>query len=191
MNLIFITHPEVIVDPSVPVVEWQLSAEGARRMREFTGSDVAQRIQTIWCSHERKAIEAAGILGGIAVSQDIHLGENDRGATGFLPPAEFERMADAFFANPEQDVRGWERAIDAQSRIRSAVDRIIDSHSKGDLAIVSHGAVGTLLRSAYLGRPINRDDDQPFQGHFWVASLPERKVLHGWRSIAPRRASNI
>ena len=60
---------------------------------------------------------------GIEVASD--LGENNRSATGFLPPAEFEKVADAFFANPEESVRGWERAIDAQRRIREAVDRIV------------------------------------------------------------------
>jgi hypothetical protein len=32
--------------------------------------------------------------------------ENDRAATGFLPPAEFEVTADAFFARPRESVRG-------------------------------------------------------------------------------------
>ena len=45
------------------------------------------------------------------------LGENDRSSTGYLPKAEFEAVADAFFARPEESVRGWERAVDAQRRI--------------------------------------------------------------------------
>ena len=32
------------------------------------------------------------------------LGENDRSATGYLPKAEFEAMADAFFARPDESV---------------------------------------------------------------------------------------
>lgn len=51
--------------------------------------------------------------------------ENDRSATGFLPPSEFESVADEFFAKPEVRVRGWEPAIDAQARIRSEVDAVL------------------------------------------------------------------
>ena len=42
------------------------------------------------------------------------LHENDRSATGYLPPNQFEAMADRFFAEPQASVLGWERAVDAQ-----------------------------------------------------------------------------
>jgi broad specificity phosphatase PhoE len=90
---------------------------------------------------------------GIGFEVMAELGENDRSATGFLPPEEFERVADQFFANPETSIRGWERAIDAQTRIVRAVERI---ESKGPTAIVSHGAVGTLLYCHLAGKPIDR-----------------------------------
>jgi broad specificity phosphatase PhoE len=121
---------------------------------------------------------------GIGVEPD--LGENDRSATGYLPPDEFERTADAFFARPEESCRGWERAIDAQRQIREAVERILLRHGNGDAAIVAHGAVGTLLLCSCLGMRIDRAADQPFQGHYWAAGLPELRVRHGWRPIAPR-----
>ena len=114
------------------------------------------------------------------------MGENDRSATGFLPPSEFEEVADAFFAAPELSVRGWERAVDAQTRIRKAVSRIVAGHGDGDLAIVSHGAVGTLLFCALAGRGIARSFDQPFQGHVWTARLPDLVPKTGWVPIAPR-----
>lgn len=156
-------------------------------MQEFAGKDVVGGVTSVWSSTERKAVEAAEILAaarGLEVRVERDLGENDRTATGFLPPAEFEQVADRFFADPESSVRGWERAVDAQARIRHAVDRIVTSHKQGDLAIVSHGAVGTLLLCAYLGHPVDRKEDQPFQGHYWIASLPTKTVLHGWKPIA-------
>ena len=43
-------------------------------------------------------------------------------------------------------VRGWERAIDAQRRIVAAVEQVVLTAPKlGDVAIVSHEGVGTLL----------------------------------------------
>jgi hypothetical protein len=66
-------------------------------------------------------------------------GENDRSATGYLPRVEFETVADNFFACPENSVRGWERAIDAQRRIAEAVNRAISlAAADTDMAIISH-----------------------------------------------------
>jgi hypothetical protein len=60
----------------------------------------------------------------VPASKVADLGENDRSATGFLPPEEFERVADEFFGSPEKSARGWERAGDAQVRIVRAVEGI-------------------------------------------------------------------
>ncbi|MGW6781034.1 histidine phosphatase family protein [Brucella pseudogrignonensis] len=186
-KLYFITHPEVVVDPDTPIERWNLSAQGIDRMREFAASPVPANVGAIWSSTETKAIEAAGILAG-ALGLGIHvskeLGENDRSATGFLPPAEFETVADSFFAEPEVSIRGWERAIDAQVRIRDAVSKIVVEHTEGDLAIVAHGAVGTLLFCAFSGAPISRSYDQPSQGHFWQVTLPELCPQEGWKPIS-------
>ena len=111
---------------------------------------------------------------------DEALGENDRSATGFLPPAEFERTADAFFARPQESVRGWERAVDAQARILGAVGRICEGAS-GTTVIVAHGGVGTLLMCHLMGVAIDRAHDQPGQGHYFTVT--EGAIEHGWRPI--------
>jgi broad specificity phosphatase PhoE len=185
----FITHPEVVVDPAVPVPRWHLSERGIARMRAFAASPDLDQVTAIRASRETKAIEAAGLLAGrlglaVGIEPDLH--ENDRAATGFLPPPEFEAMADAFFARPDESVRGWERAADAQHRVSAATDRILQGHPGGDIAIVAHGAVGTLLLCQYLGVPISRSLDQPFQGHYWVFDIGSRRVIETWRPIAPR-----
>ena len=188
-RLIFITHPEVIVDPLVPIERWRLSETGVRRMQAFAEDPVTADVTAIWSSAETKAREAAAILAsrlGLAVKVDERLGENDRSATGFLPPDEFERAADAFFAEPTESFRGWERAVDAQQRVVTAVTSVLEAHTGGDVAIVAHGGVGALLLCALLDRAISRDMDQPSQGHYWVATLPDLRVEHGWRPIAPR-----
>jgi broad specificity phosphatase PhoE len=146
-------------------------------------------VSAVWASPDTKAIEAGGLLAGwlrLPVLTCEALCENDRSSTGYLPPDEFEKMADAFFASPEESVRGWERAVDAQARIWTAVSGIIADHPDGDLAIVAHGAVGTLLLCSLLDHPITRAADQPGQGSYWSATLPGQKVVHGWRPIARR-----
>ena len=188
-RLLFITHPEVVVDPETPIERWHLSAVGTERMRVFSRSPITSNVRTIWSSAETKAIEAAGILAaarGLGIQIEKELRENDRSATGYLPPSEFESVADAFFATPTASIRGWERAIDAQARVRKAVLKIVTDHTEGDLAIVAHGAVGTLLLCALTGQAIARSFDQPFQGHYWTAALSDLKPEKGWMPIAPR-----
>lgn len=186
---LFITHPDVIVDPARPVPRWSLNAKGIARMRHYVDGSDHGAVTAVWASEETKAIEAAGLLAarlGLGVSVHPGLGENDRSATGFLPPPEFEAMADAFFARPEESVRGWERAVDAQARVAAAVETILASHAGGDIAFVAHGGVGTLLLCHLLGHPIDRALDQPFQGHVFTFDVETRTVLTRWQPIAPR-----
>lgn len=114
------------------------------------------------------------------------LGENDRSATGYLPKAEFEATADIFFAQPEESVRGWERAVDAQSRIVTAMERVIaQAPPRGNVAIVAHGGVGALLLCHLKSVPISQSEDQPSAGGGCVYSLEisTRALLSGWRLI--------
>jgi broad specificity phosphatase PhoE len=158
-------------------------------MRLFAASPTVADVTEIWASAEVKAQEAAALLGerlGVPVCTEPELHENDRTATGFLPPAEFETVADDFFRYPERRIRGWERAVDAQRRFAAAVDRVLAQARAGDLAIVAHGGVGSLLLCRYLDAPISRTFDQPFQGHVWTFDRDTRQVLSRWTPIAPR-----
>lgn len=183
MRLVFVTHPQVAIDAAVPVPRWRLSDAGTARMRAFADSGVLDGTTGVWASTEAKAIEGAGIVAagfGLPVHVDAELGENDRSATGYLPPAEFEATADAFFARPEESVRGWERAVDAQARVVGAVERIM-AGSTGPVTVVAHGAVGALLLCRTLGVPISRTHDQPAPGCFYI--VENGQLLHGWRPI--------
>ncbi|ABG30724.1 histidine phosphatase family protein [Roseobacter denitrificans] len=185
-RLIFITHPEVKVDAAIPVTDWALSETGCRRAAGFARSDVVANVTNIWASAERKAQQTADFIAqraGVPVQTNEHLGENDRSATGFLPPPEFEAAADSFFAQPDVSFRGWETARAAQGRIENAVRGIAAHHGTGDLAIVAHGAVGTLLYCAFKGLPISRAYDQPSQGHYWSAELSDLQPQHHWKPI--------
>ncbi|MGO8572680.1 histidine phosphatase family protein, partial [Rhizobium ruizarguesonis] len=84
-------------------------------------------------------------------------GVNDRSATGFLPPPQFEEAADWFFAHTEQRFKGWERAVDAQARIVEAVNAVLATHdATSQIAFVGHGGVGKLLKCHLAGSPITR-----------------------------------
>lgn len=189
-RVLFITHADVVIDPAVPVPEWPLSTEGQRRHTVFNHSAAITGLSAIYSSHERKAVDAATILSaatGLPVTRVRDLHENDRSATGYLPKAEFEATADAFFAHPTRSIRGWERAADAQARIVGCVRGIVAAdHSGGDIAIVAHGGVGALLLAHLSGADISRRFDQPGQGGGnWFAFDPDAWVVtQGWRDIA-------
>ena len=136
-------------------------------------------------SAETKATDTAEILAGVlGLEIEVHerMHENDRSATGYLPPKIFEATANQFFASPEQSVRGWERAVDAQKRIVEEAEMVMVKHQHGDLLLVGHGGVGTLLYCHYAGLPVDRQYDQPPNGGGNVIALDinNRTALHGW-----------
>jgi broad specificity phosphatase PhoE len=186
----FLTHPDVLIDSSVPVADWKLSPRGRERMTRALALPWVDGVRAVWCSAERKARDGAEILAGhlgLPVNTLAELGENDRSASGYLPKAEFEAVADLFFANPERSVRGWERAADAQCRIVAAVDRVLacSAGCGGDIAIVSHGGVGALLLCHLRECAIGREHDQPpgNGGNYFAFDVETQSVQHGWRSV--------
>lgn len=169
MRALYVTHPQVRIDANIPVPQWGLSDEGRVRAMAFALRGVVPKGAMIFSSCERKALELAALLAeaaGTSVISDHLMGENDRSATGFLPPALFEAMAGRFFAQPQISADGWERAVDAQSRIVAAVVAALASVPDDTPAIFcGHGAVGTLLKCHVGGRPIARSEDQSRHAH--------------------------
>jgi broad specificity phosphatase PhoE len=111
-TIYFITHPDVEIDPAIPVPEWRLSTRGRKRMHSLLNQPWVRHLSAVWCSTERKANDGAEIIANAIGKVPLHLatlGENDRSATGYLPKAEFEAAADAFFAQSYDSVRGWDR----------------------------------------------------------------------------------
>ena len=169
---IYLTHPEVVIDPKVPVPDWGLSEPGRSRAAKTADLPWAKEIRHVVASGERKAIETADIFAtafGLPVLTVDAMHENDRSATGFLPPDAFERLADAFFANPQRSIQGWEPAADAQNRIVGAVRAFLASVPEDDpVLFAGHGGVGTLLKCHILNTTISRAHDQIGGGHWYL-----------------------
>ncbi len=147
-------------------------------------------IGAVWCGTERKARDAAEVLAAhlnLPLVELADLGENDRSFTGYLPREEFEVMADRIFADPAHSVRGWETALDAQRRIVPAIEHIraTEAPLDRDVAVIAHGAVGTLLLCCLRGNTISREHDQPSNngGNFFAFDLKSRHLHHGWQPI--------
>ena len=178
MTAYAITHPEVDVDPAVPVPQWGLSPAGRARVEQLLRLPWTRTLVRVVSSTETKAVQTARALAGplgLPVLTDPELGENDRSATGFVPPAEFEQLADAFFARPEDSVHGWERAVEGAA---------------GDVAVVAHGGVGTLLWCRLAGVRVDRRHDQPGQGSWFAFEPPTGQPAAPWARIgAPPAAT--
>ncbi|WP_439691367.1 histidine phosphatase family protein [Curtobacterium sp. SP.BCo] len=180
----FLTHAEVVVEPDRPIESWGLSADG--RARAAGSATVAwdPGVRRIVSSTEQKAVDTAEVLAGavgLVPSRDAALGEIDRSATGFLPLDEFEGVVDAFFGAPEESVRGWERAVDAQERIVRAVRAL--TRDGGDVTVVSHGAVGALLLADLRGEPVSRVLDQPGMGSVFTFDPRAWRATSGWSRV--------
>ncbi|WP_316247451.1 hypothetical protein ROLI_007970 [Roseobacter fucihabitans] len=183
---IYLSHPEVEIDPNTPVPEWGLSGVGrartaalAARLGDLSGWSVVS-------SGEQKAIETGEPLAALTgkpliIRADMH--ENDRSATGYQPRAAFEALADAFFAQPDVSVQGWESARAAQMRIVQEVRAAVLEHPDIPLIFTGHGGVGTLLYCHLAGHPISRRWDQTGGGHWFRFAADMSSVEQGWAAM--------
>lgn len=189
-SILFLTHPEVVIDPAVPVPRWPLSEKGRRRAGLFVDEALAGRnVTAVWSSDEQKALDGGAIIAarlGTPHRVDPELGENDRSSTGYVAPPEFWEIVAEFFAKPDVSVRGWAKARDEQARIVRAVTRLArEEATSGDIVVVSHGGVGQLL-TAHLQRvEIGREDkpQHPGGGCWLEIDRGSLEIQGGWRSV--------
>lgn len=186
-RILFVTHPEVVIDPHVPVPEWPLSEIGRGRMEAFAERLAGEPVAAVWSSAERKARDGAEILSqrlGLTPQVDEALHENDRSSTGYIPPPRFWAVVAEFFAKPHESILGWERAIDAQDRIAAAVQRVAATQT-GTILIVSHGGVGALLTARLQNVTIGQEDRPAHPGGGCVLTLSREPmaIAQSWRNI--------
>ncbi|MEO0944786.1 MAG: histidine phosphatase family protein [Pseudomonadota bacterium] len=184
----YLSHPQVAIDPQVAVQRWSLNETGRARVAMLARSGALLGTKHVICSGETKAIETATPLAkalgcNLVVREAMH--ENDRSATGYLPPEEFESVADQFFAKPQESVRGWETAISAQKRIVREVRDCLKHCDEGDVLLVGHGGVGTLLFCFLSNVPISRTFDQGAGGGgcYFEFTAQMTKPLAGWQAL--------
>lgn len=185
----YITHPDVVIDPNVPVPQWPLSDVGLARMEKALRLPFVGKLEAVYCSMEQKARDGAGILGAHLDLKPVaraDLGENDRSSTGFLPQEEFLIHRDAFFGAPDESVAGWETARAAQSRVVKAVRAIVSEEGYDkQVVIVGHGGVGALLLTSLMDVQISLNQEQPgSSGGNWFSFDPDRWSVHStWGAI--------
>ena len=93
----YLSHPQLGMDPELGVRRWSLNETGRARVALLARSGALTGTRHVISSDETKAIETATPLADalnckLVVREAKH--ENDRSATGFLPPDELESVAD-------------------------------------------------------------------------------------------------
>ena len=181
----YVSHPEVVIDAAIPVPDWSLNERGRERARSLLRQPWLASVGRVISSPEAKAIETADVIAGhlgLPVQIRRTTGEVDRSATGYMPAARHEELADLLFAEPTRSAAGWERAIDAQRRLLDALADVV-ADGPSDVAVVGHGGVGTLLLCHLAGLEVDRRYDQPGLGSHWCFDRTTGNVVHRWRRI--------
>ena len=188
MLALYVTHPEVVIDPTVPSTEWRLSPEGRARTERFAARALLPKGARIIASTERKTMETAAILsGGQPFESDDMLRENERSATGYVGPETFDVLFNAMFARPDESAGGWETARATQRRVVSAVAAALGNQSLTTI-FVGHGSAGTFLKCEIAGRPIARSEEQrgmawPGGGNVFAFDWEARRLITDWQSF--------
>ncbi len=149
----YISHPNVLIDPEVPVPRWTLSPEGERRARIMAAQPWTATIGQVISSDETKAMIAA----------EMASSAQERVVSA---------LADVLTETPAENPA--ESAASPSSSGGAAGP---------DVAVIGHGGVGTLLYCHLANLAIDRVHDQPGQGYFWTYDRTTRTMQHAWRAV--------
>ncbi|MCA3152635.1 MAG: histidine phosphatase family protein [Rhodocyclaceae bacterium] len=178
-----------MIDPRVPVPDWPLSEVGRARTEVFAAALAGRRIAAVYCSDERKARDGGEILARrfeLEARVRPGLAEHDRASTGYIAPPEFWKVVAEFFARPDESIRGWAPARQAQAKIVEAVAAVhAESNDPGTILLVSHGGVGRLLRAHLEGVAIGEEDrpGHPGGGCYFPMDRRDLVPLANWRAV--------
>lgn len=180
-KLFFVRHARPIMDPNVPVAQWQLDPQGRAELERLANLPDLRAARRIVASTEPKAM---GTAMAIQAAQGLPLVECFA-ELGEVHKASFVGDHDAamaqLFAEPETSARpGWEPAATALRRFGACVDRL-RAETEGDLIVVAHGTVISLYLTALLGE--ERADTAA-----WAAiGFPDLAILdpHGRQILQP------
>ncbi len=189
-TIYYFTHTQIRVDPAVPVRDWHLSDEGRARLLRVVNAPWVSRVTQVVASSEYRAIETAHIFAArrnLPVTVNAEIDDSMRPLSEFLSVMDLDRTVDAFFAEPQESARpGWETAADAQRRVVVAIDALLaETTTDGDLLVIGHGRIGTLLLCHLAGLAISRAHFQPTPGgNLFAFDRLSRRVLFRWRAQA-------
>ena len=148
-NTLYLVRHAHSQQTALPVETWPLSELGRQQAQRLADLPFWQNVHIICASVEPKAFQTAQIVAArrdLPVEPVFDLRELRR--PGNLV-GDYESAVRQALENPTTSVNGWEPAGEAQTRIVTAIERVLMLHEDKTLAVVSHGLALTLYL-AYL-----------------------------------------
>lgn len=151
-TLLLIKHalPEIIKEQ--PANSWRLAEAGRQSCRALAERLKPYAPSTIITSTEPKAAETGQLAArylGLPCEEQEDLHEHERTGVEWMGRQAFESAVRLFFRQPDELAFGRETANQARARFARAVQDTLIQYPVGNLAIVAHGTVITLLTCAY------------------------------------------
>ncbi len=186
-KLVFITHPAVEIDPQISINQWQISQDGQKQIENLLKYPFWEEVDVIYSSQEGKALNTAkqirahfAGLKSPAPEGTFDLHEIDRSATGVLPKEVYDKAIEEFYQNPDKSYKGWETANAAKERITKVVTQIMEDNAGKTVAIVGHGATGTLLACRIKKIEPSFAEDPHTNGCIMTCDWDKKTVLSPW-----------
>ena len=143
-----IKHGAPQIRAGVPAHDWTLSEEGRAGALALAERLKPRALSLVVTSQEDKAIATGRILAdalALPLRHGLGLHEHLRYTQPWYGKREeFDRAVAALFARPSERVFGEESADEAHDRFAEAV-RVAVQFASGDIALVAHGTVISLL----------------------------------------------
>jgi broad specificity phosphatase PhoE len=179
-KIVLVKHSLSDMRPDVPPAEWTLAEEGWKRCTRLAERLAAYKPELVYSSVEPKARQTAGLVAerlGVGLETVEGLHEHKRRSVALQTQHDFESAVAVFFQRPDELVMGEESAARAAERFGKAMETVIDNAVGGDIVVVTHGTVISLLVAEH-------NDLDPFGlwrrlglPSFVVLSRPECKLI--------------
>jgi len=156
-NVLYLVRHAHTQQTALPVETWPLSEQGIQQAHKLAELPFWRDVHLICSSWEPKAIQTAQIVveqHGLPIEPVFDLRELRR-TDAYVP--DYPAAVREALENPFKSFQGWEPAGEAQSRIMTAIERLLMLHEGETLAVVSHGLALTLYLAYLAGTPPSFD----------------------------------
>ena len=150
-KLYLITHACTRQIPNVDAARWQLNDVGRQQAAALARQPFWEGVDRLLLSSEAKTrLTIAPLLEekSLPAAEDARFDELRR-----TPEWTYDytaRVAE-LFRRPQESAAGWERAVDALTRLRAGIAEWTCRHPQETLALVGHGLTFSLYRAHLLG----------------------------------------
>lgn len=185
-ELIYITHPEVIIDADIDIDSWQISSLGWDRIQNLLLLDFWHIVEKVYTSTEPKAYAIAEEIKkekGIGFEKIHDFREIDRSSTGMITPiSKYMQVVRSSYENPLSQIKGWESLNSVMLRNSKIVEKLKVKHLRKTIVIIGHGCAGTTIKCHIKKISPSFQEDPQRTGCYFVADLETNTIINDWKT---------